>query len=1088
MKKCLVRLMALFCAAIVGTEAFAQEAEESSELRQPVQFTQESTAAKAEKPVSEKNSSAKIRVEKDAGGWRLFDGSKEVEVKGLTWSNNPIGTDYNYSLWRMDKDFIYATLETDMPLLQAMGVNVIRSFDDVPPEWVEYIYDNYGIYTLINNLMGRYGVTVKGKWYARTDYQDPETRKVLVQMARDTAEKYKNTRGLLFYMLGNESNYGLEWSSSEIENLPVGEQHRAKAVYLYSMFEEAMQAIHEIDPDHPVGIVNGDVQYIDLIAELCPSLDIFGSNVYRGWKFYESFYEDVYSKLGKPVVFTECGADAFNALTKKEDQWAQLQYFKSQWEEVYQQGYGKGRYQNVLGAFVFEWVDEWWKIYQWKDLEIHNDRGTWANSGYSLDFKEGTNNMDEEWFGLCAQSRETVNGVNKRVPRAVYYFFCDLWKHSLYKSTNSEMEKFFAELPEDTYLAKGNADGIREEVKQLRNMATISLDTTGQFTTPVFLNYLFSDMAEGKNWRDAFRYPNNEYSSSSYDADKMENKPTFQAETTLSVAVKPFENLSGSIAVKAFSGEPYSRLRDHYSSYYGKVPYGESVYGHEKYFDFHSASIAYENKYFDLNGYYHTGHAGYAGRGDVFNITQDAFDLIGYETYGSKAPIAVEFTGKNILDGLSIIGGPEIYGGAAPQIVANYYKGVWPGLKVLSWINYGAVFSEEFGQSENMNIAPANAYGSGRKASIYGEFFFNDYASLKLGVLHAGSEKIGARYLSKNGLEKSINFLDTLGGYAQIGTNLVPYSFIYANAIYRGLVADTNGSPAQGGFYTGDSGSGNRIEIQAGVDFGYGPISVKPVFRMRAPVEGPTGTRSIVEGSPFYVGQGNRQSMEIEAVVTYDPEGGTWFHNWDNNETENAKIAFSVSGLYQIFAGATDLLPYKDNNGGTLDRNDGTLTRGDYWRAYNALPLQRNLWQAGARIVANPTNSLRIIGGINVGHLAPLVAYYGDPNDITFVGANFALRYKKLIASGSVTYNGWGSAGWMRDQNYTFPWQYNLDIAYGLKQPSFLNSANRIGMRIEGKSFGKYSQDSYHALPYAYRNNPEGANYLEFTTYISLGF
>ena len=36
MKKCLVKLMALFCAAIVGTEAFAQEAEESSELRQPV--------------------------------------------------------------------------------------------------------------------------------------------------------------------------------------------------------------------------------------------------------------------------------------------------------------------------------------------------------------------------------------------------------------------------------------------------------------------------------------------------------------------------------------------------------------------------------------------------------------------------------------------------------------------------------------------------------------------------------------------------------------------------------------------------------------------------------------------------------------------------------------------------------------------------------------------------------------------------------------------------------------------------------------------------------------------------------------------
>ena len=86
---------------------------------------------------------AKVEVKKDAKGWRMFDNGKEVEVKGITWSNTPVGKDYNYSLWKMDDEFIYATLETDMPMLKAMGVNVIRSFDDVPPKWVEYIYDKY---------------------------------------------------------------------------------------------------------------------------------------------------------------------------------------------------------------------------------------------------------------------------------------------------------------------------------------------------------------------------------------------------------------------------------------------------------------------------------------------------------------------------------------------------------------------------------------------------------------------------------------------------------------------------------------------------------------------------------------------------------------------------------------------------------------------------------------------------------------------------------------------------------------------------------------------------------------------------------
>ncbi|MBE6354351.1 glycoside hydrolase family 2 TIM barrel-domain containing protein [Treponema sp.] len=1031
--------------------------------------------------------SAKVTVRKDAGGWRMFDGNREVEIKGITWSNTPIGMDYNYSLWRMDDDFIMATLNTDMPMLQAMGVNVIRSFDDVPPKWVEYIYENYGIYTLINNLMGRYGVTVKGKWVFPTDYQDKDTRETLVEMARNTAEKYKNVRGLLFYMLGNESNYGLEWSSTEIENLPVGEQHRAKAVYLYSMFEEAIKAMHEVDPDHPVGIVNGDVQYIDLIAELCPSLDIFGSNVYRGWKFYEGFYEDVASKLDKPAVFTECGADAFNAVTGKEDQWAQLQYFKTQWEEVYQEGYGKGRHQNVLGAFLFEWIDEWWKIYQWKDLTIHNDKGTWANSGYSLDFKEGINNMDEEWFGLCGQSTVTVNGVNKRLPRAAYYFFCDLWKHSLYNSTNAEMERFFATLPEDVYLSRGNSETIREDIKQSKLFSISSMNVSAQFTTPVFLNYLLDDIKDGHNWRDAFRYVNNEYKVDGYNSDKMENKPSLQAEASVTLAMNPVENVNGSATFRAFTGEPFSRLRDHYSSYYDDVPYGENIYDYEKNFDFYAANLSYENKNFDLNGYYHTGHAGYAGNGDVFNITQDAFDIVGYDTYGSKAPVAVEFTGKGKLSGLSVIGGPEIYGGAAPQIVANYYKGFWPGVKGLSWINYGFLFCEEFGQSENMALAPFNAYGSGRKASVYGEFYFNDIASVKLGILHSGSEKVGAKYTTKNGSEKEISDFDTLGAYAQIGTKMIPYSFVYANAIYRGLVADTNGAPVNGGFFSGDSGSGNRLELQAGVDFGYGPLSIKPVVRVRTPLEAANGTRSIVDGSPFYVGQGNRQSFEIETVITYDPEGGTWFHNWDNNETENAKLAFSISGLYQLYAGETDLLPYKDNNGGTVDRNDGTIASGDFWRAYNSLPLQHNLWQFGARVVANPSNSLRLIAGVNVGHQSPSVAYYGDPDDITFIGANFAARYKKWIMRADATVNGWGSAGWMRDQNYTFPLQYSIDIAYGFKKPSFIDSNNRIGVRVQGANFGKYSQDSYHALPYAYRDNPDGAKYLEFTTYVSVG-
>ena len=62
-------------------------------------------------------------------------------------------------------------------------------------------------------------------------------------MAEETAEKYRAVNGVLMYMFGNESNYGLVWSSTEIEDLPVGDQNMVKAAYLYDLLEKASSRI-----------------------------------------------------------------------------------------------------------------------------------------------------------------------------------------------------------------------------------------------------------------------------------------------------------------------------------------------------------------------------------------------------------------------------------------------------------------------------------------------------------------------------------------------------------------------------------------------------------------------------------------------------------------------------------------------------------------------------------------------------------------------------------------------------------------------------------------------------------------------------
>ncbi len=510
-----------------------------------------------------------------------------------------------------------------------------------------------------------------------------------------------------------------------------------------------------------------------------------------------------------------------------------------------------------------------------------------------------------------------------------------------------------------------------------------------------------------------------------------------------------------------------------------------------KYVDLYSGSFSYDNSAFTLNGYYHTGHAGFEGKGDIFNISKEAFDIIGYDTYGSKAPIALEFTGKGLLQGLSVIGGPEIWGSAKPQIQANYFRWIPTASPLIPDFTVGAVYAEEFGARSDVDLEPYNAYGAGRKASLYAEAVLDPWATVKVGVLHAGNEKVGASYTTDKGKLAKITYMDTLGGYLQLGTNMFQHMYIYGTGIYRGLVAETNPAMVRGSFFTGDSGAGNRIEAQVGVDAGYGNFVFKPVVRARTPIQQPKG-RDLLKGSPFTVGLGNRQAIEVEAVLTYDPEGATWFHEWNSDDIEGAKFAFSLSGMYTLYAGKTDNLPFKSNTWTSVTKENGSKYSNYIWYDGGALPEQRNLWQVGTRIVTNLLPGLRVIATADAGCLGALTGTYTDTTElVNFVNAGLAVRYNHWIGSTKWSFNTWGPESWWRNFNQTFPVQFSFDIAYGFgNAPSFQDEKNRIGISVTGRKFGEYSSDAYNALPKGLVKNgkvPEGATYAEVRTYVNIG-
>ena len=74
-----------------------------------------------------------------------------------------------------------------------------------------------------------------------------------------------------------------------------------RAKDMYSIFNEAIVEMKKIDKNHPMAICNGDLLFLDIIAQECKDIDIFGTNMYRGVSFGNAFAE-VKNKLNKRLT------------------------------------------------------------------------------------------------------------------------------------------------------------------------------------------------------------------------------------------------------------------------------------------------------------------------------------------------------------------------------------------------------------------------------------------------------------------------------------------------------------------------------------------------------------------------------------------------------------------------------------------------------------------------------------------------------------------------------------------------------------------------------------------------------------------
>lgn len=960
---------------------------------------------------------------------------QEFFIKGMNWDYFPTGTNYSYSLWKQSDATIKAALDYEMGLLKNMGVNTIRQYIGIPPRWISYIYEKFGIFTVLNHTFGRYGLTVNNTWVPNIDYADSEIRSILVEEVREMVTEYRDTPGLLMFLLGNENNYGLFWRGAETENIPVQDRRSTKdAIQMYKLFNQAVKEMKLIDSKHPIAMCNGDLLFLDIIAKECPDIDVLGINVYRGISFDNAF-DRVKKEYGKPLMFTEFGADAFNTQTNAEDQESQAKYVIGNWKEIYANAAGNGKAGNSLGGFTFQFSDGWWKYGQTSNLDVHDINASWSNGGYQQDYVEGENNMNEEWFGICAKGKVNESGLYMLYPRAAYYALKDIHSYNPYGLAIDSLQSKVNENTITQSMLLANTDKVARE--QYKGNIYVS-DVQANFTTFSTGGSLIST---GQNTHS---------STSTYPKrlgfDHMQS-------FNVGITAKPAPNVSANVQFNVLGNVAENPIDEVFYENRGRTisisnPNGTQQNLVNDRIQLYKSSFSWNASYMNITGFYRTGHYHWGYEGDFFGLYPEANYGPNIDIYSANTPFGFEIEGKKIIKGLKIAFGPELWWGANPSVLLKYSTSLFD-------TDITGVFQEDLMQRDNVQSSFAIPVPKTRKLSLNIQKKFNNLG-VTIGGLWAGQPLNGRPFQLIRGniddyavYQDTIRSTDNFGGKIKI-TFESPLFNWYALGSYMGLVA--NGGFDNTKTFTGwrlkDIGSGNMMNFLTGFTMNIGKLQIAPNMLWQKPLEGPIPSwaqaparpRNILD-DPFSV-RSNRETFGGELLLTYDPTPATWMYEWDNDRAEDASFAISADFVYRH-------LPT------TQDASIGILSNGRTTFVFPGAAPAQDLWEVNTRIVSKINPELGFIINLYAGNGQ---ANGSDTRTIQRFGGDARAIYKqsKLIVFCKV--NDWGPFDYHRDFNLTFPLQLMAELSTEIGKPDwFMLPGTKVGVRSTYRTLNTYS-------------------------------
>jgi len=383
------------------------------------------------------------------GHWQILVDDVPYTIKGISYLPTKVGdypagvclndwmfSDINkngiidspYESWvdengnnRRDKD---EPVVGDFELLKAMGCNAIRIYHSksnseyIPEEYnkelLRDLFATYGILVIMGDFLGAYAIGSGANWDEGTDYRDREQKERMKRIVREMVLDHKDEPYVLMWLLGNENNM------PSVKN-QVNDTRTNASIYPkdYALFvNEVAEMIHELDPDHPVGIGNLGMDLIEYYAEYAPAIDILGTNAYWGESGFGDLWSRVREEFDRPVLITEYGCDSYCVRSTGLDEDGQAKYHLGNWKDIEYNlagGFGVG---NSIGGVIFEWLDEWWKSPSCSP-KIHDTTRDVASA-----FPDGWSS--EEWLGIVGQGDGSNSPFLRRLKKT-YEAYKDIW-------------------------------------------------------------------------------------------------------------------------------------------------------------------------------------------------------------------------------------------------------------------------------------------------------------------------------------------------------------------------------------------------------------------------------------------------------------------------------------------------------------------------------------------------------------------------------------------------------------------------------------------------------------------------------------